>query len=212
MYKYPDSITLEKAMFSICNGPIAGAVVMWRNSLVFHSMDKMTSMFIHIFPAIVLFCRRWDNHLSLKDFPLYEELDGTVYTNIIEFWWNPFAYYALWQTIYLIKTEWWSKQKLAYNPELMTSLRYMTKKKTSKSYKLLSYFGEEHQLSTFVLIQAIYTILTFVIMPVLWHSMWLHGMYLLIIFVIALVNGATYYFHVFAVRYIEEVGKQISED
>eukprot|EP00804_Cyclotella_cryptica_P001271 CCRYP_012755-RA/>CCRYP_012755-RA protein AED:0.10 eAED:0.10 QI:546/1/1/1/0/0/2/100/185 len=183
---------------------------MWRNSLVFHSMDKMTSMFIHMLPPIVMFCRRWGDHFSAKEFPFYEEMNGTFYTNVVEFWFHPFVYYAIWQTSYLIKTEWWSKQKLAYNPELMTSLRWLTYKKTSSSYKLLSYFGEQRQLMTFVLIQAIYTILTVLIMPILWHSMWLHAIYLLIIFVIALANGAMYYFHVFAVRYIEEVGKQVS--
>ena len=198
-------------MFSICNGPILVAVVMWRNSLVFHNMDKMTSMFIHIFPGIVTFCKRWNDHMAIKEIPYFEDMNGSVYTNMLEFWCNPFAYYALWQVIYLIKTEWWSKQKLAYNPELMTSLRWMTKKKTSKSYRILSLFGEEHQLSAFVLLQAICTISTFLIMPLLWHSMWLHGIYLFIIFVIALTNGATYYFHVFSVRYIEEVGKQVSD-
>ena len=212
IYKYPENVSFAKAMFSICNGPLAVAVVMWRNSLVFHSMDKMTSMFIHCLPSIVLFCRRWERYISSRQFPYFEEMDGTLYTNVYEFWLNPFVYYVLWQTIYLIKTEIYSRHKLAYNPELMTSLRWMTKKKSSKSYKLLSYFGEEHQLSTFVLIQAIYTILTFLIMPLLWHSVWLHGLYLMLIFIIALVNGATYYFHVFAVRYIEEVGKQMSDD
>lgn len=212
MYRYPDNVALAKSLFSICNGPIAGAVVMWRNSLVFHSMDKMTSMFIHMLPPIVMFCRRWGDHFSAKEFPFYEEMNGNFFKNIIEFWWNPFLHYAIWQTIYLIKTEWWSKQKLTYNPELMTSLRWLTHKKSSSSYKLLSYFGEQNQLVTFVLIQAIYTVLTFLIMPILWHSMWLHGIYLLIIFVIALANGAMYYFHVFAVRYIEEVGKQVSAE
>jgi magnesium-transporting ATPase (P-type) len=212
IYKCPQNESLAKAMFSICNGPIAGAVVMWRNSLVFHSMDKMTSMFIHMLPPIVTFCRRWDDHLSKKEFPLFEEMDDTVYANITEFWWNPLVYYAIWQAIYLIKTEWWSKEKLQYNPELMTSLRWLTHKKHSSSYKLLSYFGEQHQLVTFVLIQAIYTLLTFLMMPLLWHSIWLHGAYLVMIFIIALANGAMYYFHVFAVRYIEEVGKRVSEE
>jgi len=47
MYKYPNNTELRKVMFSIANGPLCFAIVMWRNSLVFHSMDKMTSMFIH---------------------------------------------------------------------------------------------------------------------------------------------------------------------
>ena len=211
IYKYPNNIPLGKAMFSISNGPLLLAIVMWRNSLVFHSMDKMTSMFIHILPALVTFCRRWESHLVNRTFPYYEEIDGTIINIGNDFLWTPFFYYVLWQTFYLIKTEVVSKGKLDYNTEIMTSLRWLTRKKDSASYKLLSIFGEHNQLPTFVLIQALYTVITFVVVPLLWHSIWLHVLYLAVIFVIALANGATYYFHVFAKRYLEEIGKRVSE-
>ena len=90
MYKWPDNDELGKAMFSISNGPIAIAIVMWRNSLVFHSLDKMTSMFIHILPALVIFSRRWGEHMKRREYPLYEEMDGTIKSNIIDFLWTPF--------------------------------------------------------------------------------------------------------------------------
>ena len=163
MYVYPDNIELEKALFSMANGCLASAIIMWRNSLVFHSMDKMTSMFIHILPPFVTFSQRWGDHLSRKEFPFYEEMEGTIISNMKEFWLIPFGYYLLWQTIYLIKTEVISKKKLEYNTEMMTSLRWMTRKKSSSSYKLLSIFGEHNQLPTFVLIQAVYTFITFLV-------------------------------------------------
>ena len=212
MYKYPSNGQLGRALFSISSGPLAGAIVMWRNSLVFHSMDKMTSMFIHILPSLVTFSKRWGDHLAAKEFPLYEDMDGTISSNMKDFWWIPFCYYALWQTLYLIKTEVISKKKLEYNSEIMTSLRWMTRKKNSTSYKLLSIFGEHYQLPTFVLIQAAYTLATFLAIPLLWHSIWLHAIYLGVIFIIALANGATYYFHVFAKRYIEEIGHRVSKE
>ncbi len=53
---------------------------------------------------------------------------------------------------------------------------------------------------------------TYLIVPLLWHSFWLYSVYLLGIFIVALVNGAKYYFHVFAVRYIEEIGKKVEEE
>ena len=136
---------------------------MWRNSIVFHSMDKMTSMFIHILPALVIFAQRWGDHISHKEFPLFENMDGTIASNMIDFWWHPFLHYMLWQTVYLVKTEIISKQKLDYNSDIMTSLRWMTRKKDSASYKLLSVFGEQNQLPTFVSIQAVYTLITFLV-------------------------------------------------
>jgi hypothetical protein len=113
--------------------------------------------------------------------------------------------------LYLIKTEVVSKRKLAYNTEMMTSLRWLTKKKDSTSYKLFSVFGEHNQLPTFVGVQALYTAVTYLVIPFLWHSIWLHALYVVFIFVFALANGATYYFHVFAKRYIEEIEKRDSE-
>lgn len=211
MYAYPENERLAKALFAISNGPLAMAVVLWRNSLVFHSMDKMTSMFIHVLPPLVAFCHRWEDHLLTKQFPFYEAFEESWTANIVDFWLNPFCYYVLWQTIYLVKTEIISKRKLRYNTEIMTSLRWLTRKPDSTSYKVLSAFGERNQLPTFVSIQAVYTMVTYLIVPLLWHSFWLHSAYLLGIFVVALMNGAKYYFHVFAVRYIEEIGKKVKE-
>ena len=74
-----------------------------------------------------------------------------------------------------------------------------------------STYGEHNQLQTFVLVQAVYTLLTFLVVPLLWYSIWLHSLYLLVIFVVALVNGAQYYFHVFAVRYIEKIRTSVSD-
>jgi hypothetical protein len=168
MHKYPDDVRFAKAMFSIANGPLALAVALWRNSVVFHSLDKMTSMFIHILPALVMFSQRWQDHISKKEFPLFEQMDETIVTTLVDFWWHPFVYYAIWQAIYLIKTEIISKKKLEYNTSIMTSLRWMVRKKTSASYKLLSRFGEHNQLPTFVCIQAVYTLATFLVCPLLW--------------------------------------------
>jgi hypothetical protein len=34
------------------NGPLAIAVIAWKNSLVFHDIDKITSLYIHIAPPL----------------------------------------------------------------------------------------------------------------------------------------------------------------
>ena len=211
IYVYPNNIQLEKAVFSVSNGPLLLAIVMWRNSIVFHSFDKMTSMFIHLLPSLVTFCHRWADHLANNNYPIHENVEESITIILNNFWSVPFGYYIIWQMLYLVKTEVVSKRKLAYNTEMMTSLRWLTKKKDSQSYKLFSVFGEHNQLPTFVGVQALYTAVTYLVIPFLWHSIWLHALYVVFIFVFALANGATYYFHVFAKRYIEEIEKRDSE-
>lgn len=39
----------------ISNGPLAIAVIAWKNSLVFHDIDKITSLYIHIAPPLGTF-------------------------------------------------------------------------------------------------------------------------------------------------------------
>jgi hypothetical protein len=46
-------------VFVFANGPLLVAIVAWRNSMVFHSLDKTTSLFIHVFPALLTYCTRW---------------------------------------------------------------------------------------------------------------------------------------------------------
>lgn len=40
-------------------GPLACSVPAWRNSLVFHDLEKITSIYIHVFPALLLYSIRW---------------------------------------------------------------------------------------------------------------------------------------------------------
>lgn len=38
----------ERDQDELTPGPLASAIITWRNSLVFHSIDKVTSLFIHM--------------------------------------------------------------------------------------------------------------------------------------------------------------------
>ena len=43
-----DSDWFFMLVFGVTNGPLAWAVIMFHNSLVFHSIDKITSCFLHV--------------------------------------------------------------------------------------------------------------------------------------------------------------------
>ena len=45
--------------FNLAIGPVLLAAVVWRFSMVPHSNDKMTSLFIHISPSLTLHAIRW---------------------------------------------------------------------------------------------------------------------------------------------------------
>jgi hypothetical protein len=47
MWFFPSNTIFFTACYLLSLGPLASAIVTWRNSLVFHSLDKVTSLFIH---------------------------------------------------------------------------------------------------------------------------------------------------------------------
>jgi len=54
--RYTNIIFLHSVKTYTCilssQGPLLTAIVVWGNSLVFHDIDKLTSVFIHIYPPI----------------------------------------------------------------------------------------------------------------------------------------------------------------
>jgi len=117
LYFYPQSALLFVLIFGMANGPLCWAVPMWKNSMVFHSLDKVTSVFIHIGPSIVTYCIRWHpklfpNHSVCPDgncdIPFY-------YLAIL-----PIIPYTIWQVMYYIKVNVLSSHK-----DRMTSARWL---------------------------------------------------------------------------------------
>lgn len=50
---------LVRAGFAMATGPLAWSVFIFRNSLVFHDVDNITSVFIHFSPMALFWCLRW---------------------------------------------------------------------------------------------------------------------------------------------------------
>lgn len=59
LWAAPRSLALRRAVFALASGPLALSVPAFRNALVFHSLDKSTSLFIHVGPALVAWSLRW---------------------------------------------------------------------------------------------------------------------------------------------------------
>lgn len=58
LFLAPSSTTVFALAFMSSCGPLAWAVIAWRNSLVFHDIDKTTSLFIHIMPPLLMYAQR----------------------------------------------------------------------------------------------------------------------------------------------------------
>ena len=81
---WPSSGALFRSVFAYANGPILWAIPLWRNSLVFHSHDKVQSVYIHCVPAILTWCTRWYGQRDYFD-------DGIGIGGRFRFWATPFG-------------------------------------------------------------------------------------------------------------------------
>lgn len=53
-----------------CNGPVMFGVYVYRNSFVFHDLDKLTSVFLHLAPPGITWIIRWHYGTSAESMPL----------------------------------------------------------------------------------------------------------------------------------------------
>ena len=258
----PNSPWLYWMTYACAMGPVSIAIVAWRNSMVFHSLDKMTSLLIHAFPALMVFVDRWlvDSPMSRDCSPnavppaLPESLRPWVESwNLDERWiaanvapstepdsglqctfpptWWEFVLlgtvcYAAWQVLYLLCTEVIFGEKLAADPSIVTSLRWLSTARSNSMHQLVRYLlrqvrviepDEEFDPSTFktkfffVLAQFIYTILCMIPAGLLYQSWNLNIAWMLVTLLAAVWNGATYYIDVFSKRYVQRIQKLIDQ-
>ena len=249
---FPTSATLFRSVFAYSNGPILFAIPLWRNSLVFHSHDKVQSVFIHIMPAVLTWCTRWygqadvawidgwggsggwvsgswvsegrhRRRLSVEDL---QRPMGVVEMATEMYMW-PVIGYIGWQVAYLIKTEMWDGKRLDEDPELVTSLRWLANDYKApvtrwalRTSRRVGLFGRDELFDSsslktkfvFVSLQLIYTVVTFLPIPLCYVSKVFHTTLMLLAFLSCIWNGAEYYIDIFSRRYARkfEVRKKVS--
>lgn len=191
----------EPILFSICflfaNGPLAWAVPLWKNSLVFHSLDKLTSCFIHISPAFVTWAFMWNNNgtwLQDQGYQICSIDDSNCSPIASKTLLYAFGLYCLWQLLYLIRVEVLGAAKIR-DRSYMTSKVYMSKKGFLALIARKWPATAPHQTAIFVAIQLIYTIVTCLPAPLWYMSSWLHTGLITGVCLWSAWNGATFYFH-----------------
>ncbi|KAI9474265.1 MAG: hypothetical protein EXX96DRAFT_611066 [Benjaminiella poitrasii] len=199
----PSSTLLYTAAFTLTNGPVLWAIITWRNSLVFHSLDKVTSVFIHIFPALVTYTLHWlpvlhrdpDEALAYRDvnFPAVSQMPtmGWWYTLIVST-----LFYLAWQIFYVafvVIARQDRVEKESYTTSYSTLLNQNGNEeddggKSSKRKKkpfilaLACMFGEKYKLYMLIFWQFWYTLGTCALTYFYYKSFWFHSSSLVIMF------------------------------
>jgi len=209
LWIFPQSPSLFVACYTLSHGAVASAVITWRNSLVFHDADKVTSLFIHVYAPFTFTVIRHFYPGAEERFPALKEpyigpWRALLISSII---------YLVWQILYW-KLVYVDRRNKVESGQRATSLYYMMNKPGLVG-RILNKVHPENRALYFMLGQFVYAVLTGV-PPVflLYYSPFWSGAYLLFILSVSVWNGGGFYIEVFGRKFereLEALRKELAE-
>ncbi|SPO47895.1 uncharacterized protein PSANT_05583 [Moesziomyces antarcticus] len=171
--------------------------------LVFHSLEKMTSLFIHLYPPFVFttMVHFMPHDQAVTRFPALANLK--TLNGYTSFWFNV-TIYLVWQLVYYELIVIRKKSKIETG-ERINSYSTMSKGKGPVA-NLLGKAPPKRREPAFMLLQFVYTIITTLPAPlILFPSSTASAVFFAVIFVVSVWNGASYYVEVFGRRFEKEL-------
>ncbi|GBG25612.1 Membrane transporter, putative [Hondaea fermentalgiana] len=221
MLAMPDSAIFFGLIFSIANSILPWTIISYRNSLVFHSVDRFTSFYIHAFPMAVFYAIRWypkdvaawwyadfnvdvegamEDIFDLAEAKWYHVAPLLSFGSLVVFFIQQFAEIVLINVV--------AKQPCAQNwlhvyvdQEYMTLFRWNVMKGEGFSYRMLNAFGPNYRLVMWMVLNMMFA--TFTVIPCyIWYK-WKYPnlVFACYVFARATWNGANFYVEVFSRRY-----------
>jgi hypothetical protein len=203
---FPTNDKLFLICFSFSEGPLAWALIVWRCSLVFSSVDKIVSVLIHLLPGTVFFIIRWWDPITFSThavddtgpwpaWPLLES-DRQLWKWLFLV---PLVAYCVWQFLYLLVVNVLRRQRLLNDPEVLTSFRELSRKASRANniwWKLSGLLGADNRVAMYAILQGIFTILTMALTVPLFKHYRLHIAFECLKVAASVWNGGIFFFDV----------------
>ncbi|CAN0839281.1 Glycerophosphocholine acyltransferase 1 [Linum grandiflorum] len=200
---YPKNEKFFMVCFSFAEGPLAWALIVWRCSLVFNSLDKLVSVLIHLLPGLVFFTIRWWNPATFEAMHPEGTAPRVSWPYVVEeksflfnwLFWVPLAAYTLWQVLYFLIVNVLRRQRLLRDPEVMTSYRELSKKARKANnvwWRLSGVLGDQNRMLMYIVFQMIFTVATMALTVPIFLSYRLHVVFQLLKVSAAVWNGGSF--------------------
>ena len=189
--------------FIYANGTIAASCIAFRNSLVFHKMDQLTSMAIHILPMILMLYIRWRSIPNEQNLPEEERIFASIpeHANWSEWFYDlfvmPIGLYFAWNISYGCFLFLTTDKVRTY--EVDSVYRAFT-----RGIKLWSWLGPVRKLPLPIIFLFGHFVFYFVfhlLAVLLYHSFILNMLQCFVILQVCIYQGACYYMDYFAKKY-----------
>ncbi|KAJ7047734.1 hypothetical protein C8F04DRAFT_936264 [Mycena alexandri] len=198
----PSSPALFVACYCLSHGSLASAVITWRNSLVFHDQDKVTSLFVHIYaPFTFTVIRHFYPSAEIR-FPALRELQHLNPLNALLL---SGGIYLIWQLLYW-KFVLVDRRAKIESGQRTTSFSFLLNDKRGVIGRSLSSVPAAYREAAFMFGQLLYGVLTEVpAVYLLYNSPRWSGVFLILILAVSVWNGGGFYIEVFGRKFEREL-------
>lgn len=211
IFLFPNSCDAFGICFLATFGPMGLSIKIYRNSIVFHDVDRISSFFIHLFPMIMMYNMRFPPENATIAFQ-HCTLDLRDYGNYMLFW-------LFWVILYFYVLEVRHGEKIVNNPSLLTNIRYIARAKTNptnvicmKLCRALNIMGKDDVFDPetkktkiiFTLAHGAFIFTSTVFAPICHWSQVMCVVFISAMCLSALFQGASFYIDYFSANYREK--------
>ncbi|KAF7330754.1 Integral to membrane protein [Mycena venus] len=209
LWLLPSSPALFTACYCLSHGSLASAVITWRNSLVFHDQDKVTSLFIHVYPPFTFTVIRHFYPSAELRFPALLQLPHL----------NPLRAMLLSGAIFgnccIGNSFLVDRRAKIESGQRTTSFSFLLNDKRGVIGRSLSSIPPAYREMSFLTGQLVYAVLTEApAVYLLYDSPFWSGAFLLFILSVSVWNGGGFYIEVFGRKFereLEALRKELAE-
>ena len=194
----PHSATMFQIVFLASNGPLAWSILAFNQSLIFHSWQHITSVFIHVSPMMLTYGLRWnqDPRFSICDAPpACEDVSAA------SLFWNALSrFYIWWIVLYYV----WIFIVLGSYIERRGFQTLYDRVSTSGPLSGLLRRLTAHHLvkkAVYISMHLVFGSATMLLATVFWRSRAAHVAFLIAICTASAWNASSHYFEVFSKKY-----------
>ncbi|GMH35426.1 hypothetical protein BSKO_03294 [Bryopsis sp. KO-2023] len=196
VWVWPKSNFLKKVLFAYNTGPLALSVPVFGNSLVYHSLNELTGLFIHWYPMLVTYTIRWYPDCKMDD-SCGRSIDPNGIAqnaNFLELQVWPLLPYLGWAFFYYLKIFIVSSGKIKTR-SYETIYGYMTDG-DQLCGRVVKRFPLRWQPPMFMVFHFCMVILSIIPVPMWWGNFTAHSALVVFVTGVSMWNGAAFYIRI----------------
>lgn len=189
------------------------SVAFFRNAMIFHSIEHMTILAVHVGPPLTCYGMRWYWSQVQQQWPdtFHVDIDRaeTYSDQVTNLFIVPSVLYVLMWTVPYMFVMFGLKAKKIEDNGYATMFLHMGIPFVEKIGR--GKIPKHYYPVVYMIAHGVLSIVAFAGSLWLWNSFWLHTLYLLVLISISVWNGSTYYFRVFTKKQMKAIEKVEAE-